>query len=96
MIELVSLGPPAFLAFLQSRIFKPLWAAVLIFSPDKVLKLYELCKDLLKCITLQMASRTITLIYIFFYRYHYYGITIKATSPYHDTVCHTARQSSTG
>ncbi|XP_031554707.1 transcription factor RFX4-like isoform X2 [Actinia tenebrosa] len=29
-------------------------------------------------------------------KYHYYGITIKATSPYHDTVCNAARQSSTG
>lgn len=29
-------------------------------------------------------------------KYHYYGITIKATSPYHDTVCNAARQSNTG
>ena len=32
----------------------------------------------------------------FFSRYHYYGITIKTTSPYHDTVCNAARQSNTG
>lgn len=29
-------------------------------------------------------------------KYHYYGITIKSTSPYHDTVCNAARQSNTG
>jgi len=29
-------------------------------------------------------------------KYHYYGITIKPTSPYHDTVCNAARQSNTG
>ncbi|XP_032231120.1 transcription factor RFX4 isoform X2 [Nematostella vectensis] len=29
-------------------------------------------------------------------KYHYYGITIKTTSPYHDTVCNAARQSSSG
>lgn len=29
-------------------------------------------------------------------KYHYYGITIKTTSPYHDTVCNAARQSNTG
>lgn len=29
-------------------------------------------------------------------KYHYYGITIKSTSPYYDTVCNAARQSNTG
>ncbi|KAL9963971.1 hypothetical protein ACROYT_G027536 [Oculina patagonica] len=29
-------------------------------------------------------------------KYHYYGITIKSSSPYHDTVCNAARQSNTG
>ena len=61
---------------------------------DAIYKLFF--KLLLGCVQsavlINISNKDLVVYCCLLYRYHYYGITIKETSPYHDTLLNNGRQ----